>query len=507
MLRLSSLIYYCVGIIATMLLVACSEPKRYNIGVSQCQNDKWHEKMNIEMSHEAAFLGHINLHIRSAQSSSRQQCMDIDSFISEGVDLLIVSPNEVDGVTAAVERAKKANIPVIIVDRKIDRDLGDVFIGMDNYKTGFMAGQYAAAELEGKGLVVEITGLSKSSPAINRHKGFAEALADHPDIIYNTIIDGAWSGEVAARRLDSLMAQGLRPDLVFAHNDRMAGDAAEVAGKYGAKTLFIGIDALPGKGFGVDKVKNGRLKATIINPTAGDRIIRVADSLLSGQKVNKITLLESTLIDQSNVQLLEDQQSQIAQEENKMAQLGEKINAFDKRYNSQRIYLIVCILAFVLLGVMFMFFLKAYRAGLRNNARLVLQARRLEQQRNQLALLTKDTDDTDDAFSVQLREVMEEGLGDPDFGVKEMAAKMNMARSQLFRKIKAAYGYTPADFLRAARLKRGAEMLSHTKMTVAEVAFAVGFSSPAYFSKCYRAYFGQNPRSVSKEENKAGSEE
>ena len=124
-----------------------------------------------------------------------------------------------------------------------------------------------------------------------------------------------------------------------------------------------------------------------------------------------------------------------------------------------------------------------------------------------MALLTKDTDDTDDAFSVQLREVMEEGLGDPDFGVKEMATKMNMARSQLFRKIKAAYGYTPADFLRAARLKRGAEMLSHTKMTVAEVAFAVGFSSPAYFSKCYRAYFGQNPRSVSKEENKAGSEE
>lgn len=506
--RFPSILYYCVCALALCLLSACgSEPERHKVGVSQCLGDKWHEKMNTEMQREAAFVGTIDLHIRRAGGNSRQQCLDIDSFISEGVDLLIVSPNEMHGVTAAIERARQANIPVIIVDRKIDRDLGYVFIGMDNYKAGLMAGEYAAAELKGKGTVVEITGLSKSSPAINRHRGFAEALANHPDITCSTIIDGAWDGEVAARRLDSLMAQGLRPDLVFAHNDRMAGDAAEVAGKYGAKTLFIGVDALPGKGFGVDKVKNGRLKATIINPTGGDRIIRVADSLLSGLNVSKNTLLESTLIDQDNVQLVEDQQSQMAQEESKIVQLGERINAFDKRYSHQRIYLIVCILAFVLLGVMFIFFLRAYRAGLRNNARLVLQARRLEQQRNQLALLTKDTDNTDDAFSVHLREVVDEGLSDPEFGVEEMAAKMNMARSQLFRKIKAAYGYTPAEFLRAARLKRGAEMLSHSKMTVAEVAFAVGFSSPAYFSKCYRAYFGQNPRSVGKEENKAEGEE
>ena len=208
MLRLSSLIYYCVGIIATMLLVACSEPKRYNIGVSQCQNDKWHEKMNIEMSHEAAFLGHINLHIRSAQSSSRQQCMDIDSFISEGVDLLIVSPNEAEEVKPAVSRAYDAGIPVIVADRQVSGEKWTAFMGGDNYAVGQLMAQWLLSIVpEGRPLrVLEIQGLPGSTPMVWRHKGMMDSLQGHPEVQIVASACGAWFRENARVVTDSLLA-------------------------------------------------------------------------------------------------------------------------------------------------------------------------------------------------------------------------------------------------------------------------------------------------------------
>ncbi|MBQ4279398.1 MAG: substrate-binding domain-containing protein, partial [Rikenellaceae bacterium] len=129
---------YC-ALLAALLLGGCSAgPDRAGIviGVSQCSDDVWREQQNREMARETAFYPGTELRFRSAGDDSEQQVRDIRGLMAEGVDLLVISPNEVGPLTPVVEEAAGRGIPVILVERKVATDRYTTFVGADNDAIG-----------------------------------------------------------------------------------------------------------------------------------------------------------------------------------------------------------------------------------------------------------------------------------------------------------------------------------------------------------------------------------
>ena len=231
-------------LVGLLLLSGCSgEKKSPVIAVSQCSDDIWRSKLNEELSLAASFYG-AQVRFSSADDDSRRQMEQIRKFVGEGVDLLIISPNQANTITPAVEEAFSAGIPVILFDRKIDSDKYTAFIGADNVEIGHILGHYLADVLGGKGKIVEIQGLEGSSPAIDRHKGFVEALSEHPGMQLIASPYGGWLEEEGRKAMEALIKDGVRPDAVFAQNDRMARGAYEALGRP-SDVVFFGGNPFP----------------------------------------------------------------------------------------------------------------------------------------------------------------------------------------------------------------------------------------------------------------------
>ena len=212
------------------LLTACDrEEPRYVIGVSQCSDDEWRTQMNKEIRREALFYPGVEIRIRSARDDNRQQIADIESFIRQEVDLIVVAPNEADAITPVVEKAYDKGIPVVLVDRKIDSERYTAYIGADNYEMGRQIGTYIASRLRGEGNIVELTGLKGSTPARDRHHGLIDALSDFPDIHIVATADAGWLKQSAETAFDSILVKQPQINLVFAHNDPMASGACAAA--------------------------------------------------------------------------------------------------------------------------------------------------------------------------------------------------------------------------------------------------------------------------------------
>ena len=174
-------VFLLFAIVALLLpLGSCGggEPE-YLIGVSQCSDDDWRTQLNNEIKREAQFYNGVSVEIRAANDDNARQMRDIEELVHMGADLLIVSPNVVDDVSPAIERAYRAGIPVILVDRRTRSEECTAYVGADNYDIGRRAGEYVVNRLDGNGMVVEITGLSASTPAIDRHQGFMDAIKDN----------------------------------------------------------------------------------------------------------------------------------------------------------------------------------------------------------------------------------------------------------------------------------------------------------------------------------------
>ena len=169
--------------LTSLTLLSCSrhEPQ-FRIGVSQCSEDEWRRQMNSEILREANFYDEVEVDFRNAGDDNTRQAEDIRYFIEQGVDLLVVAPNEAAPITPVVEEAYNKGIHVIVVDRKILSDKYTAYVGADNYEIGVAVGNYIANTLHGKGTIVEISGLAGSTPAIDRHQGFMKAISAYRDI-------------------------------------------------------------------------------------------------------------------------------------------------------------------------------------------------------------------------------------------------------------------------------------------------------------------------------------
>ena len=228
---------------------------------------------------------------------------DVENFLTQQIDLLIISPNEAAPLTAVVKKAFDAKIPVIVLDRKVEGDAYTTFIGGDNVAIGKAAGEHVAGLLPDGGNVAEIRGLAGATPAAERAKGFREGIASVPGIKITAQASGDWLREKGQQQAEALLQANDDIDVIYAHNDPMAEGAylaAKAAGRE-KEIKFIGIDALPIPSGGIKAVEEGRLSATFTYPTNGKEAIDAAKTLLIDcGTVEKEQILETQTITKKN---------------------------------------------------------------------------------------------------------------------------------------------------------------------------------------------------------------
>ena len=382
-----------VSLFAVLLsLLGCSEEKTYKIGVSQCSQDDWRTKMNDEINREIMFHEDAVVEIRSADDNNERQISDIRYFADNDFDIIIVSPNEAAALTPIIKEVYERGIPVVVFDRNINGDTYTARIGVDDEGLGRSAAHYALHMLGSEAKAIEIYGLSGSTPAEGRHKGFVgEFEAGGGTVLAG--VPGNWNKEDAVPVVDSLLTVYPDVDLIFAHNDRMAIGASEVASRRGRRDIkIIGIDAAPE--IGIRAVADSVIDATFLYPTEGHRVLQTALAILKGEPYERETILPvSSAVDLSNADILLLQNENLKQETDKMRLLKTRIDDYWEKHSSQTSLFYASIAIIVLLfGVGFLL-LRAYWQRSRHQEELLAQNRLLEEERDKQKSLNSQLQD------------------------------------------------------------------------------------------------------------------
>src|SRR5690625_1695275 len=284
----------------------CEGPDgEYLIGMSQANvGEPYRQQMDDDIEAAAAEVDQFEVVFADAAQDNAKQVSDVENFLTQGIDLLMISPNEAAPLTAIVERAYSEGVPVIVLDRQIESDSYTQFIGADNTEIGKAAGEYVANELlPDGGKVAELRGLAGSTPAQERAEGFAEGISTGDGIEVVAEADGDWLRAEGQSQAEAILQAQPEIDVVYAHNDPMAEGAylaAEAAGRQGEMD-FIGIDALPIPSGGIKSVEAGRLSATFVYPTGGAEAVNTAEQvLIECADVEKEITLETQLVTSEN---------------------------------------------------------------------------------------------------------------------------------------------------------------------------------------------------------------
>jgi ribose transport system substrate-binding protein len=295
-----------IVLVFSLSLAACGGERaadKFIIGFSQCNKaEPWRTAMDSALLAEAAKHPEIEVRYADAQQDNSKQVADVETFLRQRVDLLIISPNEAKPLTAIVKRVYDAGTPVIVLDRGIDGDSYTTFIGANNREIGRAAGAYAAELLGGKGAVVELKGLPGSPPAIDRSEGFREAIAAFPEmtIVADPVAD--WLRDKGREQAEAALRAHEHVDLIYGHNDPMAMGAylAATAMNRGQGLRILGIDGLPGPEGGAKAVLDGKLNATFLYPNCGREAIETAMKILRKEPVPKQVRLPTARITKDN---------------------------------------------------------------------------------------------------------------------------------------------------------------------------------------------------------------
>lgn len=336
-------VYIVVCFVGLLLLVGCNKTtKKYVVGVSQCSEDIWRSKLNDELLMGTYDHKDVELLFASAKDNDKLQTEQIEKFIQRGVDLLIISPNQVHSITPVIDKAYDKGIPVILFDRKTDSQKYTAFIGADNVKVGKAIGEFIAKTLRGKGKVIEIKGLDKSSPAIDRHKGFVQALSKYPDIQLKRTLSGEWTTESGYRSMKNAIADAKDCNIVWGQNDRMAEGAQRAMVEAGIHNVqYVGTDALPSKGGGIEAVDAGKLLASYIYPTRGDMVMQLAMKILKKQPFHRDNYLKGALVTKDNAKVLLLQNEEMMKQRSRLSDLNNKVDTYLAQYNHQKIYMLL----------------------------------------------------------------------------------------------------------------------------------------------------------------------
>ena len=352
-------IYTLFIYVLVVMFAACTEkPKKFVIGVSQCSEDIWRDKLNDELKMGEYLNDSIIVKLASSNDDNVLQNKQVNQFVDEGVDLIIVSPNQLSAISKAVERAYDKGIPVILYDRKTNSDKYTAFIGCDNYMIGKSMGTFIAHQLKGKGRIVEICGLEGSSPAMERHRGFMDAIKPYPGIQVVASEGGDWKEESAIKAMKSILQTTQDFDYVYAHNDRLAWGAYVAARQMGLehKYKYTGVDGMATEGGGLELVRDGVFEASYLYPTKGDEVLALAMKVLTKKPYQKDNYLSTSIITKANAELTLMEARDAERQARNQKTLHHQVDRYLSDYNAQKMMLIslglllfVCIVAAALI--------------------------------------------------------------------------------------------------------------------------------------------------------------
>lgn len=356
-----------------VLLTGCAQkPRKFVIGVSQCSEDIWRDKLNDELKMGEYLNDSLIVKLASSNDDNMLQNKQVNQFIDEGVDLLIISPNQLSAISKAVERAYDKGIPVILYDRKTNSDKYTAFIGCDNYTIGKSMGTFIAQQLQGKGRIVEISGLEGSSPALERHRGFMDAIKPYPGLQVVASEGGNWKEEGGIQAMKRILKQTQDFDYVFAHNDRLAWGAYVAARQMRVKRnyKYTGVDGMATEGGGLELVRDGIFEASYLYPTKGDEVIALAMKILKHQPYERDNYLSTSIITQANAALTLMEARDAERQTRNLKTLHKQVDQYLSDYNSQKVMLIgLGLFLFVCLAAAALIF-RGYMIKVRLNEKL-----------------------------------------------------------------------------------------------------------------------------------------
>lgn len=371
--RISNTLFILLATLVT--LSGCTTNYKYKIGVSQCVGGAWRDKANVEMlSAQHLYDNDVKVIIKNADNNNERQCLQIDSLVDEGVDLLVVSPNDYHALNGSLQRAREKNIPIVFFDRTTALKDYTAYIGGDNVEAGRKMAEYAvllcrdSVKTDGRRpIVLEMTGPLAISPAAQRHAGFSEVISNNPSIDYRHL-PSQWSYDDCKRIMREWLENGKAVDVVFCHSDLAAVGAYEAAKELHKEReiRFLGIDGLPGEG--LDAVQNGQLAASYIYSTHGEEVIALALRILEGKPFKRTNNLKSIVVTPQNVADIALSSSSLMN--SYLATIQTKLETYLGFYHIQRALLIVSLLVILLLAVAVFTTWRAVKATRRANRRM-----------------------------------------------------------------------------------------------------------------------------------------
>jgi ribose transport system substrate-binding protein len=290
------------------------EKTQFFVAFSQCNNaEPYRAAQNALMQKLFDQAGDVKLVIADAQQDNSKQVAQVETFIRQKPDLLIVAPNERAALTAVMGEAMEAKIPTICLERDILQPNYTTYVHSDNMEIGRLAGQYIVDQLTKKngkptGNVVQIRGLLGVEGEIKRDAGAKEVFAKYPGIkiVAEPVAD--WIQAKAKDRMTEVLRSQSKIDVVYGHNDPMAVGAYLAAKELGRdqEMLFVGVDGLSGPAGGIKKVVDGVLGATFVYPLCVDKAVEIGLKIVRDPnfKPEKDYSLPSTLVTPANAQSL-----------------------------------------------------------------------------------------------------------------------------------------------------------------------------------------------------------
>ena len=374
------------------ILCACSgSHRKYVIGVSQCSEDIWRDQLKRELITGQYVHENIELRFASADDNDQRQIEQIAHFIREGVDLLIVSPNQQNTLTPIVDKAYDHGIPVILFDRKTNSDKYTAFIGADNFKVGYTMGTLIGTNCGGRGKVVEIMGLKGSSPAIERHRGFMAAMRRFPGMTVVVSEQGDWTEESGRRAMEKILREHQDLDCVFGQNDRLAMGARRSVAAHGIRrpVIYYGVDGLPTPGGGVEMVNKGLMTASYIYPTRGTEVMQLAANILEGKPFRRDNPMQAAIVTKDNAAVLLMQHAELDKQAKNINTLHGLVDTYFDRLSTQRILIIMSVIIIILLVLGAWYVFRAYLMKSRLNAELSNRNDELQQLTHEVEEMTQ----------------------------------------------------------------------------------------------------------------------
>ena len=286
------------------------EKKQFFVAFSQCNNaEPYRAAQNALMQKLFDQAGDVRLVISDGQQDNSKQVAQVETFIRQKPDLLIVAPNERAALTAIMGQAMEAKIPTICLERDILQPNYTSYVHSDNMEIGRLAGQYIVDQLRKKygkaeGNVVQLRGLLGVEGEIKRDSGAKEIFQKYPGIkiVAEPVAD--WIQAKAKDRMTEVLRSQAGIDIVYGHNDPMAVGAYLAAKELNREKemIFVGVDGLGGPAGGIKKVTDGILGATFVYPLCVDKTVEIGLKMLHDPnfKPEKEYSLPSTLVTPAN---------------------------------------------------------------------------------------------------------------------------------------------------------------------------------------------------------------